>query len=121
MRKLKYVLLFMGVMFLGITSYAQSTSEYPSYASRDLQLENKIQIYPNPSIDFVKVTIEGSNLVDPRIVVHSIIGNNVNVLTEKSGQDEFTVDVKGLPAGYYLLAVKDEATGFSKTYKFLKR
>lgn len=120
MKRIKFTLVLIGVMFLGIASYAQST-EYPSYSTNDLKIENRIQIYPNPSVDFVKVSIEESNLVDPQIVVHSIIGNRLNVLTEQIGKDEFSVEVKNLPAGYYLLAVKDEATGFSKTYKFLKR
>ena len=120
MGKMKFLLVLIGVLLLGISSYGQG-AEYPSYNSRDLQLKNQIQIYPNPGVDFVKVTIEESNLVDPRIVVHSIIGSRVEVATEKTDSDNFTVNVKDLPAGYYLLAVKDESTGFSKTYKFLKR
>ena len=120
MKRIKFTLVLIGVLFLGIASYAQ-TAEYPAYNSNDLKFENKIQIYPNPSVDFVKVFIEESNLVDPQIVVHSVIGNRLVLPTENLSQDEFSVEVKNLPAGYYLLAVKDEATGFSKTYKFLKR
>lgn len=120
MKRIKFTLALVGFLFLGIASYAQ-TAEYPAYNSNDLKFENKIQIYPNPSVDFVKIFIEESNLVDPQIVVHSVIGNRLVLPTEKLSQDEFSVEVKNLPAGYYLLAVKDEATGFSKTYKFLKR
>lgn len=121
MKNFKYVLIFILFVFVGLTSYAQNDNEYPSFSSNDLKMENQIQIYPNPSIDFFKVTIEKSNLVDPIIVVHTIIGTKLNVDSQETGLNEFTVDVKNLPAGYYLIAIKDETTGFSETYKFLKR
>lgn len=121
MKKLKIFLVSTLFMFIGLTVYAQGDNEYPSFSSNDLKIENKIQIYPNPSIDFLKVTIEESNLIDPQIVIHSIIGNKLEVYTEKTGSGEFKVNVKSLPAGHYLVAIKDAATGFSETYKFLKR
>ncbi len=108
-------------MLIGVTVYAQNDNGYPSFSSGDLKIENKIQIYPNPSVDFLKVSIEESKLVNPQIVIHSIIGNKLEVLTEKMSANEFKVDVKNLPAGYYLVAIKDASTGFSETYKFLKR
>ncbi len=106
---------------MALSTFAQSGTEYPAYANNDLKIENKIQIFPNPSIDFVKVQIESSTLVNPQIVIHSVIGNQVVASTEKISDSSFKVNVKNLPAGYYLLAVKDESTGFSETYKFLKR
>ncbi len=121
MGKLKTILLSTLFMFVGIIVYAQSNGEYPAFSSSDLKIENKIQIYPNPSIDFLKITIVESNLVNPQIVIHSIIGNKLEVFTEKMDANEFKVDVKNLPSGYYLVAIKDAATGFSETYKFLKR
>lgn len=121
MKKARNLLVLALFLLIGLTGYAQSDNEYPSFSSSDLKIENRIQIYPNPSVDFLKVTIVESNLVDPQIVIHSIIGNKLNLVTQKSGANEFTVNVKNLPAGYYLVAIKDEPTGFSETYKFLKR
>lgn len=121
MKKLKGILAIALFTLVGLTSYAQNDSEYPSFASNDLKIENQVQIYPNPSVDFLKVTIEKSNLVDPQIVIHTIIGNRLSVDSQETGFNEFTVDVKNLPVGYYLIAIKDETTGFSETYKFLKR
>jgi type IX secretion system substrate protein len=121
MGKLKIALIVTVTMLIGMASYAQSRIESPSYTSNDLKIENQVHIYPNPSIDFVKVTIEESNLIDPKVVVHTIIGNRLNVYSEKTSTNEFFVDVKNLPVGYYLIAIKDETTGFSETYKFLKR
>ena len=121
MNNLKKVLIFIMIVFAGVKTYAQNDHEYPSFASTDLKVENNIQIYPNPSVDFLKVTIEQSNLVDPKIVIHTIIGTKLNVDSQEIGFNEFSVDVKNLPAGYYLIAIKDETTGFSETYKFLKR
>lgn len=121
MKKLRGILAIALFTLIGFTSYAQNDRQYPSFDSNDLKIENQIQIYPNPSVDFLKVTIEKSNLVDPKIVVHTIIGNRLNLDSQETGMNEFTVDVKNLPPGYYLIAVKDETTGFSETYKFLKR
>jgi len=121
MKTLKTILLSTLLMFIGLTVYAQNDNEYPSFSSNDLKIENKIQIYPNPSVDFLKVSIEESKLVDPQIVIHSIIGTKLEVYTQKISANEFSVDVKNLPAGYYLVAIKDASTGFSETYKFLKR
>jgi hypothetical protein len=122
MKKVKIIFSLFVAMFIGGTvSFAQSSLEFPSYASSDLKIENKIEIYPNPSVDFLVVTIEKSTLVDPKIIVHSIIGNKMEVTSQNIEPNKFSVDVKNLPAGYYLVAIKDETTGFSKTYKFLKR
>lgn len=121
MGKCKIIISLLIAMFVGVVSYAQNGSEYPSYSSTDLKIENKIQIYPNPSVDFLKVTIEKSNLINPQIIIHTIIGNKLQMVSEKTASNEFKIDVKNLPAGYYLLAVKDASTGFSETYKFLKR
>jgi len=115
------IFVLIGVLFMSITSFAQNTVEYPSYSSNDLKIENQILIYPNPSVDFLKVSIEESTLENPEIVIHSILGNKLEINSEQTGANEFNVDVKNLPSGYYLLAVKDKASGFSKTYKFLKR
>jgi len=115
------IFVFIGVLFLSMSSFAQKTVEYPSYSSNDLKIENQIQIYPNPSIDFLRVSIEESSLENPQIVIHSILGNKLDVISEKTSANEFNINVKDLPSGYYLLAVKDESSGFSRTYKFLKR
>ncbi len=119
MGKTKIIVVSVLFVLAGLTTYAQN--DYPSFSSNDLKIENKIQIYPNPTTDFLKVSIEKSKLVDPKIVIHSIIGSKLEVYTEKVSANEFTVDVKNLPPGYYLVAVKDASTGFSETYKFLKR
>ncbi len=121
MGKIKIIFSLLILISAGVASYAQNEPEYPSYSLNDLKIENHIQIYPNPSVDFLKVTIEDSNLNNPYIIIHSILGSKLEVYSEKINPNEFTVNVKGLPAGYYLLAVKDASTGFSKTYKFLKR
>ncbi len=121
MEKFKIILISALFVMVGFASKAQTDRAYPSFSSEDLVIENKIQIYPNPSIDFLKITIEQSTLTDPQIVIHSIIGSKIEVFTEKTSSNEFVVDVKNLPAGYYLVAVKDASTGFSETYKFLKR
>ena len=53
--------------------------------------------------------------------LHNIIGNALEVESEIVDDNEVRLKVKDLPAGYYLLSVKDESSGFKGVYKFLKR
>jgi len=118
---MKHHLLFISFIFLSAAGMAQSSPEFPGFGNRSLNEENKIQIFPNPTTDFLHVLIENSSLSKATVTVHNIIGNEFTVDTEKLQKNEFKVDVRQIPAGYYLLSVKDPAAGFSKTYKFLKR
>jgi hypothetical protein len=56
-----------------------------------------------------------------KIVVRSVIGNEMKLEVEVINQHEVQVKVKDLAAGYYLLAISDDETKFRGTYKFLKR
>jgi len=118
---MKHFLLVFGLLILTLSGYAQSGQDFPSFGDEFLAQKNKIEIYPNPSVDFLNVQIENSNLTSTTLVIHNIIGNKYEVKVEVVGTNQYKVDVRDLPAGYYLLSVKDTPTNFSKTFKFLKR
>jgi hypothetical protein len=76
----------------------------------------------NPTVDFLNVVIENSDLKNPKIEVFNIIGNTVDIKVEKSDTNKYIIDVKNLPSGYYLVTIKDfNGTPIKDTFKFLKR
>jgi len=103
------------------TPKAFAQSDFPEFQSSSLELENRIEIYPNPAVEYVNIEIKESKLTNTRIVLHNIIGNQIEILPEKINDNKYRIDVKDLAPGYYLLSIKDPSIEFSKTYKFLKR
>lgn len=100
---------------------AFSQSDFPAFGSTSLETENRIEIYPNPAVEYINIEIKESKLTNTRIVLHNIIGNEIEIVPEKINDNKYRVDVKNLSPGYYLLSIKDPSIEFSKTYKFLKR
>ncbi len=118
---MKNLLLVLGFITFSLGSYAQSGPDFPSFGNELLLKKNKIDIYPNPSVDFLNILIKDSDLKNTVIIVHNIIGSKFEIEAENISENQYRIDVRNLPSGYYLLSVKDATTNFSKTFKFLKR
>ncbi len=113
-------------VFSVLTSQSQDgrqtyTAEAKVFENNALDLSNQIEVYPNPSIDYLIVNIKDSNLKHTDFEMHSVIGNTVDVLVERVGKDQFKIDVKEYASGYYFLVVKDDQTQFKRAFKFLKK
>lgn len=105
----------------GTASFAQ-TGEVNRFRNESLEPKaNIVKMFPNPTVDFLMITIENSKLAEASFTVHNIIGNIVEAGVEKTGENEYKIKVKDLAPGYYLLAIRDERGYFKETYKFLKR
>jgi type IX secretion system substrate protein len=118
---MKKLLLVLGILALSFGGYAQSGQDFSSFGNELLVQKNKVEIYPNPSVDYLNVQIENSDLSKTVLIVHNIIGSKIEITAEKVGADQYRLDVRDLPKGYYLLSIKDATSNFSKTFKFLKR
>ena len=118
---MKKLIIILGLAIISLGAYAQSGQDFATFGNELLVQKNMVEIYPNPSVDFLNVKIENSDLEKTELIVHSIIGSKYIVEIETTKQNQFRVDVRDLPAGYYLLSIKDPKTNFSKTFKFLKR
>jgi len=118
---MKYYLLVLVISTFSLGSYAQGVPDFPSFGNELLVQKNKIEIFPNPSVDFLNVHIKNSDLKNAVITVHNIIGSKFEIEVEITNENQYRIDVRDLPRGYYLLAVKDATSKFSKTFKFLKR
>lgn len=94
-------------------------------AERSLVVEpfnatNKIELYPNPAVEYVVVNIQQSTLKNTEFELHSIIGNEIQIFPEELGSGKFKIPLKDFASGYYFLVVKDEVSRFKQAYKFLK-
>lgn len=112
------VILMLSAFQLGM---AQSQPETPPAAAQEVNLVRSVHLFPNPATEFVDVKLDHFPAEKVELTVHNIIGNELQVETEVLDEHLIRVKVKDLASGYYLLAVKDEASNFRGTYKFLKR
>lgn len=111
-------------LLLTVSATAQSGSGVASaesdFYNQPLDINNRIEIYPNPAVDFIVVEISNSTLNNTEFELHSIIGNEVKIMPEELGNGKYRIPVKDFATGYYFLVIKDEVTRFKKAYKFLK-
>ena len=95
--------------------------EQSSFSNEDLQILNKVEIYPNPSVKYLIVEIKNSELLNVEFEMRSIIGNKLNIMAENIGDDKYRFNVKQFAPGYYFIVIKDDNTQFKQAHKFLKK
>ena len=120
MRALK-IFVLVGLVMMSRAGLGQGREEVslPGYQHTDLT--RSVKLYPNPTTEFLSVRFEQPSARHIQLTLHNIIGNSLEIESEIVDDNEVRLKVKDLPAGYYLLAVKDESSGFKGVYKFLKR
>lgn len=82
--------------------------------------KNRIELYPNPAVDYIVVHIDNSTLENAEFELHSLIGNEIKIEAEEIGNGRYRIPVKNYATGYYFIVVKDENTRFKKAFRFLK-
>lgn len=121
----KIIILTLAILF-SLAGSAQDQEESSVNTERSIIVEpfnvkNKIEIYPNPAVDFVVVNIKQSTLKNAEFELHSIIGNEIKIYPEDMGNGRYKIPLKDYASGYYFIVVKDEVSRFKHAYKFLKR
>ncbi len=124
--KCKATILILVLSVFSLVGMAQdSTSnvvvEAPEFENTLIEVKNQVEIYPNPSVNFLIIEIKNSELERVEFEMRSIIGNKVKIVPEEIGRDKFRINVKDFSTGYYFIIVKDEFTRFKEAYKFLKK
>lgn len=120
-------LLFIFLFTLAISGYmiAQPTEggeEGSSFAEKELtEVSTKVELYPNPTTEFLYVKLGGKELENVEFEVYSIIGKAMKLEIEQVSQNKFKVPVRTLSQGYYFLIVHDKNVQYRKTYKFQKK
>lgn len=112
-------------MLLSLATFGQQGSGAAIETESGLNVEslnptNKVELYPNPAVEYLVIQIKNSTLENVRFELHSIIGNDLAIQPEDLGDGKFRIQVKDYASGYYFLVVKDELARFKQAYKFLK-
>jgi hypothetical protein len=99
------------------TTQAQSISARPTLQNNP----NKIEIYPNPSVEFLFIKVGDENLNNIQFELHSIIGNQIKTEAEEIRAGVYRIPVAQLTKGYYFIVLTDEENRFKQAFKFLKQ
>jgi len=75
------------------------------------EMPTDVNVYPNPAIDYITVTVENGSRVGT-ISIYNMIGSLVKV--EEINGNEKEVDISDLPAGSYIISVEDEKESITK-------
>jgi Secretion system C-terminal sorting domain len=118
MRRLYILICF---LTLGVSAFAQAPSGFEMEQPERNDIGKSVHIFPNPTTEYVNIRLEHLDIDNVKVTMHNIIGNEINIETEKVDEHELRIRVKDFDAGYYLLALKDDRSRFKGTYKFLKR
>ncbi|XOV91980.1 MAG: T9SS type A sorting domain-containing protein [Bacteroidota bacterium] len=105
---------------LAQTNTDETVNPEINFTNQSLNNENKIEVYPNPAVEYIIIELSNSSLENVEFELHSIIGNNIEISYENLAFNKYRIPVKDLASGYYFLVVKDEISRFKKAYKFLK-
>ncbi len=81
----------------------------------------KVEVFPNPTSDYLTIDLSNLNLTQPKIEIRSIIGTKMRVSLEKNGLKKYKVDVQTFQRGYYLVLVTDDQSKFQQTVRFSKK
>ncbi len=126
MRKL---LLLSTILLLTVSiGFSQGSKDGKGYVGennnliqRPLDLEQIVEFYPNPAIDFLNIDIKSEDLVQIEFEVYDIIGNSIKVSPEKLSRNKYRVPVSDLHSGYYMLIIRDPYSRYRRIFKFGKR
>jgi hypothetical protein len=99
----------------------RSSSELPDFSKKSLNTKNRVELYPNPTTDYLTVTIDQFSLKDVKFELYNIIGNSIGVDVDKIGRGKYKINVEKYTPGYYLLVIRDPVTRYTKAYKFQKK
>ncbi len=78
---------------LSLAAWSQSgtgsvVSAETNFYNQPLDISNKIEIYPNPAVEYVIVEISNSTLTNTEFEMHSIIGNEIKISLRKLEMDD---------------------------------
>lgn len=117
----KLLALFLIFITLSFAAMAQApTRDANSFDNQEVRVRNLIEIYPNPTSDFIHVEIKESDMNAVGFEMYNIIGNSIKVSYEQVNKNLYKIPVKELANGYYMLIVKDDETRYRKAIKFMK-
>ena len=94
---------------------------YTSYSQNDDKRGLLIDLYPNPSTQYINIKFENNRITDDFLFsIHSLIGNRVDFISEKIDDSQIRINIENFDRGFFFLIVDDKKTSRRKIVKFLK-
>ncbi len=116
-----FLLIILQLSFAQQISIDDNTSELPKLKKESLKIETEVELYPNPAIEYLNVSLKNSQLKEVQFEMYNIIGNKIDLEIDMVSSDNYKINIKELHSGYYLLIVRDPITRFNKAFKFRKQ
>ena len=109
------------VFSIGTVSLSAQSDVLAARSTTNPNDKVKVEIFPNPTSDFLNIDLSKLDLQKPQIEIRSIIGTKMQVTVEDNGPKKYKVDVQSFPRGYYLVLVRDDRSKFQQTVRFSKK
>lgn len=112
-------LMILSLMLFSVMAKAQNETMASLKMNSDPKV--KVEVFPNPTSDFLTIDLSKLDLKQPKIEIRNIIGSKMEMTSEDLGDKKHRVDVTSYPRGYYLVLVKDDQSKFQQTIRFSKK
>ena len=112
-------LMILSFMLFSVGASAQNESVASLKMNSDPKV--KVEVFPNPTSDFLTIDLSKLDLKKPKIEIRNIVGSKMQITSEDLGGKKRRVDVSSFPRGYYLVLVKDDQSKFQQTIRFSKK
>jgi hypothetical protein len=109
------------LMIVSVLVNAQDQKEVLASIKTNNDPKVKVEVFPNPTSDFLTIDLSKLDLKKPNIEIRNIIGSKMSMIKEDAGDKKIRVDVTSYPRGYYLVLVKDDQSKFQQTIRFSKK
>ncbi len=120
MKRIWVVALFLIVGALAANAQNNTAIEMPDVSGQSLKQPFNIEMFPNPSVDFLNIAVSDPELKNPQFEMFTAIGNKLTFDVEKEGSTNYKINVQKFTPGYYLLIIRDPVTRMNRAFKFRK-
>lgn len=110
------------MFFSVIIANAQVTTsaELPNVNKQSLKQPFEVELFPNPAVDFLNISVLDPEIRNPQFEVFTVIGNKLDFEVEKQSSTSYKINVQDFNPGYYLIIVRDPIARVNRAFKFRK-
>ena len=70
-----------------------NTSELPNLKRESLKIATDVELYPNPAVEFLNISLINSQLKDVQFEMYNIIGNKIDLDIDLVSSDIYKINV----------------------------
>lgn len=119
MRKI-ILLLILFTFYVVSLANAQQRAHIATINGEVVKKNYQVELYPNPSIDYLNVKSDGDSFTNIEFEIYSLIGNKVQLNFRKIDETHYRIPVSQYASGQYVLVIKDKSTRYRRAFKFQK-